>query len=111
MAAEPCGLPVSRRRFVQGAGMAGLGLLACCGQWPWQAQPPPRVPRVGYLAPGPGLLEPFRQGLREFGYIEGQNVVLEHRTADGSEEQLAPLAAELVALPVDVLVAAAGLGV
>jgi hypothetical protein len=47
MAAEYRGLPVSRRRFVQGASLAGLGLLAGCGRWPGQAAVP--VWRIGYL--------------------------------------------------------------
>jgi putative tryptophan/tyrosine transport system substrate-binding protein len=95
----------SRRAFVMGA--AGLGLVAGCGQWPGQAQPTPRVPRVGYLALGTGPLESVRAGLREYGYVDGQNVAFEPRSAEGDGEQLTPLAAELVALPVDVIVTVA----
>jgi putative ABC transport system substrate-binding protein len=51
------------------------------------------------------LHEAFRQGLRELGYVEGSNVVIEYREAGGREERLLPLAAELVALKVDVIVA------
>jgi putative ABC transport system substrate-binding protein len=50
-------------------------------------------------------MEAFRQGLRDFGYVEGQNLVIEHRSAEGSTERLPHLAAELVRLPVEVLVA------
>jgi putative ABC transport system substrate-binding protein len=50
-------------------------------------------------------VEVFRQGLREFGYVEGQNLVIENRYAEGREERLHDLAAELVRLKVDVIVA------
>jgi len=49
-------------------------------------------------------IEPFRQGLRDLGYVEGQNIVVEYRSAEWQEERLPALAAELVQLPVDVLV-------
>jgi putative ABC transport system substrate-binding protein len=76
-----------------------------------EAQPPVKVPRIGVLATGslPGTLarfEPFQQGLRDLGYVEGQTIALAYRFADGKEEQLPVLAAELIALPVDVLVTA-----
>jgi ABC-type uncharacterized transport system substrate-binding protein len=76
------------------------------------AQPPMRVFRVGLLYasnPSPGTAEAFRQGLRDLGYIEGQNLVIEERRAERSEERLRALAAELVQLPVKVLVAQGGL--
>jgi putative ABC transport system substrate-binding protein len=95
----------NRRRFLQAA--ASLGLLTGCGRLPWQAQSPAPIPRVGLLGlrTVASLPEAFRQGLRELGYVEGQNVVVEHRVADGSLDRLAELAVELVALPVDVIVA------
>jgi putative ABC transport system substrate-binding protein len=100
---------LSRRRFVQGAGVAGIGLLAACGRLPGQAAPA-RVPRVGVVlgaAPATSpAAEALRQGLREAGYVEGQNVWIEFREADGRNERLGDLAAELVRLPVDVLVTA-----
>jgi putative ABC transport system substrate-binding protein len=70
------------------------------------------VPRVGYLfsfvaSQGQHLWEQCRQGLRELGYSEGKNIVLEPRWADGRHERLPALAAELVQLNVDVIVAAA----
>jgi putative ABC transport system substrate-binding protein len=79
------------------------------------AQPAATLPRIGYLAPGSGVpsyatpyrLDPFRQGLRQGGYIEGQNVIVEYRFASGRLERLAELAAELVKLKVDVIVTAA----
>src|SRR5919197_4313204 len=105
-----------RRRFLQGSlGLAGLGLLAGCGLPSLPGSPPAKVARIGYLAlvrsDDPVLLhalEPFRQGLRELGYVEGQNMALEVRWADGRVERLPELAAELVRLPVDVLVAGGG---
>ncbi len=73
-----------------------------------EAQPSAKVARIGYLSPAGGagspLAEAFRQGLRELGYVEGHNIALEFRAATAGE-QLPALAAELVQLPVDVLVA------
>src|SRR5215471_21602719 len=77
-----------------------------------EAQQAMTVYRVGRLlgagspssGPDPSF-EAFRQGLRELGYVEGQNLVIEDRYAEGSQERLRDLAAELVRLPVDVLVA------
>ena len=71
------------------------------------AQQPTKMHRVGLLhsgSPPPQMLEGFRQGLRDLGYVEGQNLVLELRAAEGSAERLRDGAAELVQLPVDVLV-------
>ena len=75
------------------------------------AQPAGKVHRIGLLNSGPAspasllALEAFRQGLRDLGYVEGQHIVLEQRRAEGSEARARELAAELVQLPVDVLVA------
>ncbi len=72
---------------------------------------PAKVVRIGYLgatvmsAQGP-LLDAFRQGLRELGYVEGQNLVLEYRSAEGKFERLPSLAGELVRLKPDVLLVA-----
>lgn len=75
-----------------------------------EAQPPGKVPRVAYLnatsaASAAWAVEPFRQGLRELGYIEGQNILIEYRWADGRFERLPALAAELARSKVDVIVA------
>jgi putative ABC transport system substrate-binding protein len=76
------------------------------------AQPQPkRVARIGYLTARSvdfetGWLDVFRQGLRELGYVEGETIVVEARHAAGRMDRLPGLAAELVRLPVDVLVAA-----
>ena len=69
------------------------------------------VPRIGVLGsffssrPPPNL-EAFRQGLRDLGYVEGQSLVLEYRLAEGKLERLPALAAEIVHLKVDVILAA-----
>jgi putative tryptophan/tyrosine transport system substrate-binding protein len=72
------------------------------------AQPTTKVRRIGYLgsgSPNSGLHEPFRQGLREFGWVEGQNIAIDYRFADGRFDRLPELAAELVQLKVDLIVA------
>jgi putative tryptophan/tyrosine transport system substrate-binding protein len=95
---------LSRRGFVQAAGVAGLGLLAGCERLALQAHPARTVHRLGWLAgAGSAPSEGVRQALSELGYIEGQNIVLEFRSAEGHDERLPALAAELVRLPVDLL--------
>jgi putative ABC transport system substrate-binding protein len=94
------------RRNVYGLTLCAM-LFALC--LPAEAQQPTRVPRIGFLFGGSpsgnaGRIEAFRQGLRELGYIEGKNVVIEVRYADGKEDRLPVLAAELVGLNVDVIV-------
>lgn len=74
---------------------------------PAGAQPAGMMPRVGYLAPGPGYpFEAFRQGLQELGYVEGRNIAIERRSAEGKPERLQDLATDLVKLRVDVIVTA-----
>jgi len=75
-----------------------------------QAQQAKKVPRIGYLSgrgdpstPDP-LVEAFRQGLRDLGYIEGKNILVEYRYAEGKLDRIPSLVAELVQLKVDVLV-------
>src|SRR2546426_685534 len=75
-----------------------------------QAQPT-KIPRIGFLsASSPaalsGRIEAFRQGLRELGYVEGKNIVIEWRSAEGKLDRLPALAAELVRLKVDIIVTA-----
>jgi putative ABC transport system substrate-binding protein len=82
------------------------------------ASPPRRnslkkIPRIGILDSGTvstssGRIEAFHQGLRQLGYIEGQNITIEYRYAEGHNERLRELAVELVGLKTDVLVAAGG---
>ncbi len=70
-------------------------------------QPPGKAARIGFLGDVPSFLdEAFRQGLHELGYVEGQNIAIEHRAAEWKYERLPGLAAELVRLNVDVIVAA-----
>jgi putative tryptophan/tyrosine transport system substrate-binding protein len=75
-----------------------------------EAQQATKVARIGYLATNlagnPHGREAVRQGLRDLGYVEGRNVVIEYRDAEGKLERLPALAAELVALKVDVIVTA-----
>lgn len=95
-----------RRRILQ----AGAALLAM--PLAVAAQPAAKVPRVGFLSPtvrGPRN-EAFLQGLRELGYVDGRNVVVDMRFADGHPERLAGLVQELIALKVDVLVVGATIG-
>jgi putative ABC transport system substrate-binding protein len=80
-----------------------------------QAQSVGKVPRVGYLSPGSSSdpvrlrrFEAFRQGLRELGYVEGQNIVLEPRWAEGQYARYPALAADLVRLRVGVIVVVGG---
>ena len=77
---------------------------------PAEAQPT-KVPRIGFLGATSrtalaARVQAFRQGLRELGYVEGKNIVLEYRWAEGRNERLPDLAAELVRLKVDVLITA-----
>ena len=97
-----------RRRLIKGGlALAGLGLLSGCANLPIGPQRPARLPRVGYLASGFGQegAEAFRQGLEEHGYVEGRTIIVEWRDSEGRADRHPELAAELVRLPVDVLVA------
>ena len=79
---------------------------------PTQAQQPGKVPRIGMLFIGgrdQPHLESFKQGLRERGYIEGKNIRFEYRYAEGKEDRLDQLAAELVREKVDVIVTTASI--
>ena len=86
-------------------------LVASAAAWPLgaRAQQPGKLARIGVLSSGnpagfAAQVEALRHGLREQGYVEGKNVVVEYRWAEGKAERLAELAAELVRLNVDVLV-------
>jgi putative tryptophan/tyrosine transport system substrate-binding protein len=77
-----------------------------------QTQPPAKVPRIGLLLVGTLsttriLIEAFRQGLRDLGYVEDQHIVIEYRWGEGNIDRLPDLAAELVQRKVDLIVAAA----
>ena len=96
-----------RRAFL--ATVAG-GLLAA--PLAAEAQQADKTARIGYLSPnlatGPHLREAFRKGPRDLGYVEGRHLVIEYRDAEGKVERLPALAAELVALKVDVIVTEGG---
>ena len=90
---------IRRREFIVALGGAAA--------WPFaaRAQDTKRIPRIGVLWPNPpATFEFMRQGLRERGYIEDQNIKFEFRWAEGKLDQLPELAGELVGIPVDVLV-------
>jgi len=82
-----------RREFIAGLGSAAVWPVALRAQQP-------AVPLIGFLGAGSGdtsiLLEPFRQGLKESGFVEGQNVNVEYRWGDGRYERLPTMAADLV---------------
>ena len=77
---------------------------------PASAQQSAKVPRIAYvggtsLTANADRVEAFRQGLRELGYVEGKNIVIELRSADGEQGRLPALVAELVRLKIDIIVA------
>ena len=95
-----------RRRQFATLGVAGAAFLAFPKSS--RAQPPQKRPRIGWLSPGYSTGTPeegFRQGVKEFGYIDGQNVIVDYRFGEGHYDRLAGLAAELMQLRPDVLVA------
>src|SRR3990167_4216586 len=90
-----------------------LGAFLLALSFPAEAQQPKKVPRIGYLGgASPSAIsartEAFRQGLRELGYIEGKNIVIEWRSAEGKPERMSELATELVRLKVDLIVSPGG---
>ena len=97
---------IDRRTFLRAL---ASGLVA--GSFFVYGQQPRRVSRVGWLsqstaAMDESFLDTYRQAMRELGYIEGQTIITEHRFADGRVDRLASVAAELVNIPVDVIVTA-----
>jgi putative ABC transport system substrate-binding protein len=98
---------IDRRTF-----LAGTGAVLLAAPLATEAQQAGKVPRIGFLALNraayPHVHEVFRQGLHDLGYVEGRNVVIEYRDAGGKVERLPALAAELVALKVDVIVTGGG---
>src|SRR3954452_19246162 len=88
-----------RREFIALLGAAAWGAGA-------RAEQPKKLPRIGFLANRfQGHVDPFRQGLGELGYVEGVNIRVEYREAEGKIERLPAQASELVDLGVDLIVA------
>ena len=101
----------NRRQFLQaGLALGGVGALSACGIPLTPARP--RLSRIGFIDVASGSDQPsrwidaFRDGLRQAGYVEGQNVAVDYRWSPGEEEQLSALVAELVREHVDVMVTA-----
>jgi putative tryptophan/tyrosine transport system substrate-binding protein len=102
---------IGNSRIAKTIGFAGFALcailVALCGSA--AAQQPKKVPRVGIVTAQPLSAiavrhEAFRQGLRELGYLEGKNIVIEHLSAEGKFDRLPALMAEIVRLKVDVII-------
>jgi putative ABC transport system substrate-binding protein len=102
---------MNRRRFLQAVSVSLLAAPLAA-----DAQQAGTVPRIGYLgvtsaSDRPPLLDAFRQGLRELGWVEGQNIVIDYRYAEGRVDRLPDLAADLVRLKVDLIVSVGTQGV
>ncbi|TMA94122.1 MAG: hypothetical protein E6J74_16170 [Deltaproteobacteria bacterium] len=106
----------NRKSKIQNRKLVGIVALAVafamCGAVA-QAQQPKKVLRLGYLsnldsARESTRVEAIRRALRQLGYIEGQNIAIEYRYAEGKRDRLPELAAELVRLRVDIIVALGG---
>jgi putative ABC transport system substrate-binding protein len=101
---------MDRRTFLTGTGAMLLAVPFAA-----EAQPTKKVYRIGFLsgsvaAASKSFVEQFRQGLRELGYVEGQNIVIEYRWAEGQLDRLPQLATDLVRIAPDLIVAVAAQG-
>ena len=97
--------PISDLRLL----ISGLCALLFALSFPAAAQQPKKVPRIARLSPlsasaDAPIFAAFRQGLRDHGWVEGQNIAIEHRFAEGKFDKLPELAAELVRLKVDIII-------
>ena len=104
-----CALLLARSIYI--VMLLALGAMLLAPRFPAQAQQPGKVPRIGLLIPASTAvaapwIDAFRQGLRELGYIEGKNIILEIRGGEAKPDRVSDLAAELVRLKVDIIVAA-----
>ena len=102
-------LRLSALRLALSFMLLALNALFFAFSFPAEAQQPKKVPRIGVLSQVsssaiPARIEAFRQGLRELGYVEGKNIVIEWRFAEGKADRLPGLAAELIRLKVEVIV-------
>ena len=100
----------TRRQLVQRSiAVAGVGLLAGCGVMPSPGQRRATLRRVGYLDWHAGTIDPtieaFREGMRDLGYVEGQNLLVEYRDAEGDLDRLPALVAALIDSGVEIIVA------
>lgn len=98
-------------RNFKSAILLGTMIFALC--FPVEAQQLKKIPLIGILDSGTrsassGRIEEFREGLRQLGYVEGQNIAIDYRYADGKNDRLPELAVELARVKVDVFVAAGG---
>jgi putative tryptophan/tyrosine transport system substrate-binding protein len=91
---------MKRREFI--ALVGGGGLLLTAKMRRAGGQQPAKIPRIGILDDAP-MWQPFRQALRELGYVEGQNIAYQYRYGEGAPDRLATVAAELVRRPVDLI--------
>jgi len=101
----------NRKSKIQNLKWLALSALLFALSLPAQAQQPKKIPRIGYLSASSAAealsrTEAFRRGLRELGYVEGENIVVEFLYADGKFDRLPALAADLVRLKIDVIVTA-----
>jgi ABC-type uncharacterized transport system substrate-binding protein len=90
--------------------LCSVGALLFALSFPANAQQPGKIPRIGFLGGSSAsayssFIEAFRQGLRELGYVEGKNIVIEYRFAEGRTDRMPELAAELLRLKMDIMVA------
>jgi putative ABC transport system substrate-binding protein len=105
--------PKSKIQNPKWVGTVALVLAFTMGGAVARAQQPGKVPLIGYLSNaghGSPTAEAFRQGLRELGYVEGQNIAIEYRSSEGNIDRLPALAAELVGLKVDIIFAGGATG-
>jgi putative ABC transport system substrate-binding protein len=106
---KTCPEPSRRIQNLKWGGIVAIIVTLAMGGAAALAQQPKKVPRIGFLSSlSPTVvsdrMEAFRQGLRELGYVEGKNIVIEWRYAEGKTERLPDLAAELVRFKVDAIV-------